>query len=72
MDFLAKAAQGAVTGALGGGENNKMPSTIKLEGGVAKAEAIAEQAKHQLNVERINAGRQLQVRLSFVNHVWAS
>ena len=71
MEVFGKAALGALGGALGG-DNNKMPSTIKFEGGVAKAEAIAEQAKHQLNVERINAGRQLQVRLSIVNHVRVS
>ena len=68
MDLLVKGALGAMTGGGGGGG----PSTIKFEGGVAKAEAIAEQAKHQLNVERINAGRQLQVRLSIVNHVRVS
>ena len=60
MDILAKAAQGAVTGVLGG-DSGKGPSTITLEGGAAKAAALAEQAKHQLSVERITNSRQLQV-----------
>lgn len=59
MDILAKAAQGAVTGVLGG-DSGKGPSTITLEGGAAKAAALAEQAKHQLSVERITNSRQLQ------------
>ena len=53
-----KSALGAMTGGGGGGG----PSTIKLEGGAAKAAALMEQAKHQLNVERITSSRQLQVR----------
>ena len=61
MEVFGKAALGALGGALGG-DNNKMPSTIKLEGGAAKAAALMEQTKHQLNVERITSSRQLQVR----------
>ena len=64
MEVFGKAALGALGGALGG-DNNKMPSTIKLEGGAAKAAAIMEQAKHQLNVERITSSRQLQVLRTF-------
>ena len=61
MDLLTKAAQGAVTGVLGG-DSGKGPSTITLEGGAAKAAALMEQAKQQLSVERITNSRQLQVR----------
>ena len=64
MEVFGKAALGALGGALGG-DNNKMPSTIKLEGGAAKAAALMEQAKHQLNVERITSSRQLQVLRAF-------
>ena len=48
-----------VKGALGamGGRG-----TIKLEGAAAKSAALMEQAKHQLDVERITSGRQLQVK----------
>ena len=61
METLTKAALGAVTGALGVDTGSKGPSTIKLEGGAAKSAARAEQATHQLNVERIASSRQLQV-----------
>ena len=61
METLTKAALGAVTGALGVDTGSKGPSTIKLEGGAAKSAALAEQATHQLNVERIASSRQLQV-----------